>query len=333
MFMDSTPIVEPVGRPLISVIVPIYNVASYLRKCLDSLKNQTMKQIEVICIDDGSTDGSGEIAEKYVTVPENHVASENPGDEVQFRIIHTENRGLSTARNRGIDDSYGEWLMFVDSDDWVSEDFCDIPYRAAVENGADLVIFDADREINGKSKHILDENAPTGIIDEFTAYKYGRGYAWNKLYHRSLFQSIRYPIGRVFEDGSATHKLVHIANNIVLLNDCLYHYVDRKDSISHTHTVKNIQDRFITYLEEYDDLVLYGYSDEKRRVTLCSYAIGFLSVASPSEDELYRRAEKIVDSIEGIPKTLSFKKKIALIVWKINPRLLDLSRRLIGRMA
>ena len=89
--------------PLISVIVPIYNVEKYVRKCLDSLKNQTMKQIEVICIDDGSTDESGRIAEEY----------KNEDGWPRFRVIHTENRGLSAARNRGIDEAKSQWLMFV----------------------------------------------------------------------------------------------------------------------------------------------------------------------------------------------------------------------------
>ena len=117
-------------KPLISVIVPIYNVAPYIRKCLDSLKRQTMKEIEVICIDDGSTDESGKIAEEYES-------QEWP----VFRIIHTENRGLSAARNRGIDEAQADWLMFVDSDDWVSNEFCRTPYEVAIKYNSDLIVF------------------------------------------------------------------------------------------------------------------------------------------------------------------------------------------------
>ena len=118
------------GMPLITVIVPIYNVAPYVRKCLDSLKRQTLKQIEVICIDDGSTDESGEIAEEY--------ESQN---WPLFRILHTDNQGLSAARNRGLDEAKSQWLMFVDSDDWVEPEFCEMPYKTAIEYQADLVIF------------------------------------------------------------------------------------------------------------------------------------------------------------------------------------------------
>ena len=117
------------AAPLVSVIVPNYNVERYVRKCLDSLRGQTLREIEVICIDDGSTDESGRIVDEYAK------------EDERLRVIHTENRGLSAARNRGIDEARADWLMFVDSDDWVDPDFCKVPYEAAIENQADLVIF------------------------------------------------------------------------------------------------------------------------------------------------------------------------------------------------
>lgn len=141
-----------VAAPLISVIVPIYNVERYVRKCLDSLKGQTLKQIEVICIDDGSTDGSGKIADEYVS-------EEWP----RFRVFHTENRGLSAARNRGIDEAKAQWLMFVDSDDWVHEDFCRVPYEAAIENSADLVIFGAYRVLRNGMIEKREDDSSIGI--------------------------------------------------------------------------------------------------------------------------------------------------------------------------
>ena len=111
---------------MVSVIVPIYNVENYVKKCLDSLAAQTLKDVEFILIDDGSTDNSGKIADQYSSDP-------------RFHIFHTENRGLSAARNYGIDQSHGEYLMFVDGDDWVAPDYCRIPYETAITNNADLV--------------------------------------------------------------------------------------------------------------------------------------------------------------------------------------------------
>lgn len=125
--------------PLVSVIVPIYNVEKYIRRCLDSLKNQTMKQIEVIMINDGSTDESGRIAEDYVI-----------DSWPQFRFIRYDmNRGLSAARNTGIDEARAEWIMFVDSDDWVEPEFCRVPYETVLNDNADMIIFPAQKGRKG----------------------------------------------------------------------------------------------------------------------------------------------------------------------------------------
>lgn len=163
-------------KPLISVIVPIYNVKGYIRKCLCSLKKQNMKQIEVIMVDDGSTDGSGEIAKEYVS----------NGFPI-FRMIHTENQGLSAARNYGIEAACADYLMFVDSDDCVNCNFCRLPYEAACENDADLVIFGA-YEIKENKTNVLCAQIQGGIISELAAHEYGSTYAWNKLYRKKLFE-------------------------------------------------------------------------------------------------------------------------------------------------
>lgn len=304
--------------PLISVIVPIYNVEKYVRKCLDSLKNQTMKEIEIICIDDGSTDGSGEIAEKY----------KNEVGWPRFRVIHTENRGLSAARNRGIDEAIAEWIMFVDSDDWVDSRFCEKPYGAAVEHGVDLVIFGfwhVKKTRKKKSKEL-----PVGVVDEMTAHEYGSTAAWNKLYKNELFERIRYPEGRVYEDFATTHKLVHKAKRVFLIRDYLYYHVMwREDSITNTHTITNHKASFTAYIERYKDLLSYGYPVAK--ISACGPAIGFLSVSTPSNDQLYLKAVDIVTSAKGIPKELTLKQKIGLIVWKISKPMFYTICRRIGR--
>ncbi len=116
-------------KPLVSVIVPVYKVEPYLERCLDSLLNQTLKEIEIIIIDDGSPDRCGQICDAYAARDD------------QFRVVHQENRGLSAARNVGIEMAQADYLMFVDSDDWVHPDYCRLPYEAAVEHGVELVIF------------------------------------------------------------------------------------------------------------------------------------------------------------------------------------------------
>lgn len=112
---------------MISVIIPVYNVEPYLRKCLDSVVNQTYKELEIFIIDDGSTDGSGAICDEYVKA------------DKRIRVFHTENRGLSCARNLGLDEVKGEWIGFVDSDDWIEPDMYEVLLTRAKETGADVV--------------------------------------------------------------------------------------------------------------------------------------------------------------------------------------------------
>ena len=124
----------------ISIIVPIYNVSQYLKECLDSLLAQTFKDIEIILVDDGSTDNSGKIADEYAMI------------DNRIRVIHQTNQGLSAARNNGINISTSPYVMFVDSDDFVDQHYCEIPYKIIKENNADVVCFEFD--------HYLEEPRP-----------------------------------------------------------------------------------------------------------------------------------------------------------------------------
>ena len=294
--------------PLISVIVPIYNVERYVRKCLDSLKGQSLKEIEVICIDDGSTDSSGRIADEYES-------REFP----IFRVIHTENRGLSAARNRGIDEALAELIMFVDSDDWVDSEFCRVPYEAAMKNDADLVCFRSYRVTKfGRIKKPNKIDAPIGIVDEMTAHEKISAAVWNKLYRASLFDIIRYPEGRVYEEVATTHKVVHLARRIVTIEDWLYYYVSRNKSISHVHSAKQQKDSLMSWIERYNDLKEWGYSVEKLKPYLCSAALGFLIYTQYSKDQLHVKAEEIINSTDKFPKSYPILKKLALRVWKMN---------------
>ena len=309
------------SQPLISVIVPIYNVAPYLKKCLDSLKNQTMKQIEVICIDDGSTDGSGEIADEYKS------------DEWPiFRIIHTDNHGLAAARNRGLDEARAEWIMFVDSDDWVELGFCGVPYEAAVRENADLVIFGFDIWKNEKKqKSKKRDEAPTGLIDEAEAHEYGDVMAWNKLFKKYLFKGIWYPDGHNYEDYATTHELVHKARRMVLLHDCLYYYNARGGSITKTRTVMNKKDRFVFMKERRDALKQYRCLTEQLEQMLIGAALGYLVVCPPCDDSTYLEAEEILRSCVYVPHTFGWQQIIGFFVWKANRRLFNIVSVMVRR--
>lgn len=304
------------GEPLISVIVPIFNVEKYVGRCLDSLANQTMTQIEVICIDDGSSDRSGEIAERYSA-------------DKRFKIIHTENRGLSAARNRGIDESRADWIMFVDSDDWVDKDFCRIPYKAALESGADMVIFCND---NGK-KSGKKLKITLGIIDESTAHEYGNVAVWNKLYKKNLYKAIRYPEGHNYEDLATTHKIVHEAKTIFLIEEFLYHHISREGSITKTISKSNKRDQMVSMLERCEFLAKYGFPIEIMESRLIGAAIVYLFVTSSCKDDVWKKAKEIADSSKGVPKLLNWKQRVLLIIWKINSELFFTIAKIARRVA
>lgn len=310
------------NAPLISVIVPIYNVEKYVRKCLESLRGQTLKQIEVICIDDGSTDSSGAIADEYC----NTDAEGNGKEWPVIRVIHTENRGLSAARNRGIDEARSEWLMFVDSDDWVDERFCEIPYVAAVENKADMVIFGRYlTNEQGKVKKEKPRKTQTGIIDHETAVDIGDSVAWNKLNKKNLFQDIRYPEGRVYEDFSVIHKLIYKASMSYWINESLYFHRVRKGSIEHS-TASRI-DEYTAKRQQCKELIELGYTKKKAVSRLQAASLAYCGHAATTDEKLYGEAASVVESIEGVPVQFSNKQRMMLAVWRMNK---DLYRMIYG---
>lgn len=296
---------------MISVIVPIYNTEKYLQKCLDSLTAQTFHDVEFILIDDGSIDNSGIIADQYT--------------DSRFRVFHTENHGLSTARNFGIEQARGEWLMFVDGDDWVEQDFCGIPYQAAVKYDADIVIFHTFTVKNGRNIGEITA-VPTEMIDQEKAVRRGGIAVWNKLYKRELFDGIHFPEGCVFEDLAVTHKILIRAKRIVMIPDRLYYYVYRKDSLSRCFSVKNKRDAFVLALDRAGDLESFGCAKDVYEPELISRAMTYMVFADSSEYQLCRKAEEIVDSVTGIPSYLSWKKKVLLMIWKTNKPLFHLIR-------
>lgn len=308
-------------NPKISVIVPIHDVDKYLAKCLDSLMNQTMDQIEIILIDDGSTDESGNIADKYSRIP-------------QFKVFHTPNRGLSAARNKGVREAKAEWIMFVDGDDWVDNRFCELPYRVGITYGADMVIFEA-HSIKKYGTYLRIESAASlqcKNIDNNDAIVYGGIATWNKLYKKELFRNIEFPEGRVFEDVATTHKLIHSASKIIKLEEILYFHVIRKNSISQCKSIKNKKDGLHAAIERSNDLLSYGFKESDNYSILCIYAMGVLASMKPCNDQDYIRAKEIVNNLKKLPKELSMNQKAAFFAWKFNPGLFYLLSKLTGRL-
>ena len=167
-------------KPVISIIVPVYNAEKYLDQCVQGLLVQTLREIEIILIDDGSTDNSGEMCDEYSRI------------DNRIKVVHQNNQGQSVARNNGIDISTGDYLMFADSDDWVMQDFCRIPYEKAIQHDADCVMFKY--AWVEKGKYEFQKDYESGVKTPEEAIKLlneGIGLApWNKLYRKNLFDDV-----------------------------------------------------------------------------------------------------------------------------------------------
>lgn len=218
------------GRKL-SVIVPVYNVEQYLSRCVDSILGQSFSDLEVILVNDGSRDGSGGICDSY--------ARRDP----RVRVIHKENGGLSSARNVGIDAAEGEYLAFVDSDDWIEQDCYETMLALTEKYGADLVCagrYDVDGGTGEKKVGLCPQKeecvSPEELVGRIFLWDGCDSSACDKLYHRTLLETFRYPEGKVCEDVPTTYRIVLKARKAVLCDRPFYNYYHRPDSIT-TDTV------------------------------------------------------------------------------------------------
>lgn len=210
---------------LVSVIIPVYNVAGYIKDCLNSIRKQSYANLEIILVDDGATDESGAICDEYALLDE------------RIKVVHKQNGGLSDARNCGIDIAHGDYLMFVDSDDFVDERIVEILYHNIKEQEAEIAICDP--------VHVFQpEDAVFAISDDVKIYSreeavctmwYQKAFlpsAWAKLYKASLFQDIRFRVGILYEDIDVMHEIFWRTDRIAYTPSQLYAYQHREGSIT-----------------------------------------------------------------------------------------------------
>lgn len=213
--------------PLVSLIVPVYKVEPYLRRCLDSIVGQTYKNLEIILVDDGSPDGCPAICDEY--------AAKDP----RVVVIHKENGGLSDARNAGLEIAKGEYISFVDSDDWVADVYIEALWTALESQKAELAVCNYHVTESSYTLKISDcDYKPSEVLDPIQAVKklwskdrVAFVTAWGKLVKASLFNGVRFPKGFLYEDEYTVHKLLYSARQTVFLNVPLYCYFRRPDGI------------------------------------------------------------------------------------------------------
>lgn len=226
------------NKPLISLIVPCYNVENYLLHCIGSLLSQSYKNLEILLVDDGSPDRCGEISEEYAK------------KDSRIKVIHKTNGGLSDARNVAIDIASGEWITFIDSDDMVAPNYIERLVTIANDNGCKCSVVQPVSFIDGSlpvAKNAMAKVEVMNSMDAIAAMFYQTKLdtsAWNKLYHRSLFDSgIRYPKGYLFEDNPTTFRLLAECDKVAISNEQLYYYRVREGSIERQDFTPNKLDQ------------------------------------------------------------------------------------------
>lgn len=212
------------NHALISIIVPVYKVEKYLHTCVDSILKQTYENLEIILVDDGSPDNCGSLCDSY--------AAQDP----RIRVIHKPNGGLSDARNAGLEIATGEYVGFIDSDDYIAPDMYRVLYDAITKHHADVAVCSSQNVCESETKifPVSQGNVRVYTGNE-SSYALFTGaithFAWNKLYKRSLFSSIRFPLGKIYEDLFTTYRVLRTCHTVVHTNTALYFYRIRNDSI------------------------------------------------------------------------------------------------------
>lgn len=228
---------------MISVIVPVYNVEKYLERCVKSIAAQTYKDLEILLIDDGSTDKSGKMCDDFQQT------------DSRIKVFHKQNGGLSDARNYGIEHSAGKFISFVDSDDYIDEKMLETLHRLITENDADLAVCSAMDVFEGKEvtqvKEIKEFN-----LNKVESYKYmlrgdGIPSACNKLYKRQTVGDVRFPVGKLYEDGFFTPQILKRVEKTAVTSKPMYYYFRRADSI----TTKPFRKGDLDVIEAYDKCV------------------------------------------------------------------------------
>lgn len=300
---------------LVSIIIPIYKVEKYLERCLISILNQSYKNLDVILVDDGSPDNCGVICDEYAK------------QDNRITVIHKKNGGVSDARNKGIDIAKGQYITFVDPDDFIHYKYVKTMVDAAEKFGCEVVQCEFEKGESDKFS-ILDEQSRFEIFDNVNIF-YGRKLKitpWAKLYIRSIFSSLRFPSGKINEDEFVTYKAIYGASRIVLINTPLYYYYQSPVSIMRGKN-KEIKLDFIPAFEERID-----YFQDKNECELAALSKKEFAIRAmlyymkyhPTSVDIEKQLIVIFkDNIKGILRSrrVSLYEKLVLTIFNMSPNI------------
>jgi glycosyltransferase involved in cell wall biosynthesis len=314
--------------PEISIIVPIYKVEPYLKRCVDSILGQTFSNFELILVDDGSPDNCGKICDEYLQ------------KDSRVKVIHKVNGGLSSARNAGLDLANGKYVGFVDSDDYIHQKMFQVLHENAEKYTANVVICDFLKVYETECfytedfsySNILQFTNIQALNELYTNNNIKFVVVWNKLYDRTLFKDVRFPDGKSDEDEFIAHRTLYNTNKVIYVQGSLYYYLQRNNSIvgspfniRRLDKVYALEDRFKFFRtvkqlklknkaeKDYVDSFFWNYYKAKKELT------------NVDEDlkKLEKNLNKNLSSIIRNP-LFGLKHKIALVLFAINPKLYEL---------
>lgn len=315
----------------ISFIVPIYNAEKYLEECINSLLLQTYENIEIILIDDASTDKSGIICDEYSS------------KDSRVKTIHTSHVGVAECRNIGIKEASGDWIAFADSDDYVDVTLCEKAMTEASENVVDIIAFGfckvypdgkTDKYIYEYEDKVFEKSdAINALCDEYFG-----SYVWNKIIKKECFEGILFPKGQVFEDLGTTYKIFEKANAICYLDSSLYYYRQHGNSIMHVMSMQKGYDQFQMryaqasfFKEKYPKA--YDGSLEGLIRSAVTYCLYFYDKREKPYAELYKKADEIVRTKRVVNQKEKAKIIVLRFIYKyMNPLFGMLSKIIVNRL-
>lgn len=304
-------------KPAVSVIVPVYKVEQYLDKCVQSILDQTFRDFELLLVDDGSPDKCGEMCEAWAK------------KDSRIRVIHKPNGGLSDARNAGIGQANGDYLLFVDSDDWIEKDMLATLYGLIREADADMACCNFRSVNEDGSQHWDDAVITPGVWTEEDFWKQffssnAQTYcnvAWNKLYKKELFDTVRYPVGRINEDVYILYDLVSQCKKIAATDQIGYYYLFRAGSImNRSGSLRKLTnpEAYINRARAFADRQLWYFSEESLMCAVHNMLLGDFGEGGKKSKE-YRAVKREAKTVfSRLFRRMSLKRKISLSLFFIS---------------
>ncbi|MGG0177991.1 glycosyltransferase family 2 protein [Gottfriedia acidiceleris] len=319
-------------NPKISIIVPVYKVESYIHKCVDSILAQTLTDFELILVDDGSPDQCGIICDEYAK------------KDNRIKVIHKKNGGQASARNAALNIAKGDYIGFVDSDDWIEPDMYELLYNICIENDCDIA--NCTSIVHYNDKTIINGSEPLTIHNRSQAMKAlfeGALYdevVWSKLMKRKLLENLRFPEGIMYEDTAFTYKVINESEKVCYIGEPKYHYIKRENSTMDLAVKNKSIDAVLIYDEIYRYVSRY-YPELKPIITLklANNAMAVLNTISLDPNHIlyqieYKKVTEILNNY--FTETIKLKEyvtnvKILLFATRIHPILYKLIINFLSR--